>query len=219
MSIDENDFCNSIYGEIQAKGVCGRYVAFSHKALEKNLGYIPSSAKILEVGGNLGEHSKFVTHEYESYLVTDKRLVNAKPINKLVNFEVANVEELPYQDSSFDRVLSTCLLHHLEDPEKGWLEMRRVVKTGGLISLTLPCDPGVLYRIGKTIGPYKTMKRNHNCVSPKYLHYVQHRNHFSGLETKIDQVFKNDRVASKNYPFLLPFWNINLFRIYQIRKL
>ena len=132
MSIDENDFCNSIYGEIQAKGVCGGYVAFSHKALERNLGYILSSAKILEVGGNLGEHSKFVTHEYESYLVTDKRLVNAKPINKLVNFEVANVEDLPYQDSSFDRVLSTCLLHHLEDPEKGLLEMRRVVKTMGI---------------------------------------------------------------------------------------
>ncbi|MFM8505549.1 MAG: hypothetical protein ACKOBB_11005, partial [Acidimicrobiaceae bacterium] len=63
--MDENEFCNSIYGEIQGRGVCGGYVAFSHKALEKNLGFIPQDAKILEVGGNLGEHSKFVTHEYE----------------------------------------------------------------------------------------------------------------------------------------------------------
>ncbi len=218
MSIDENYFCNSIYGEIQAKGICGGYVRFSHKALEKNLGYIPNSAKILEVGGNLGEHSKFVTHKYESYLITDKRLVDAKPINKLVNFEVANVENLPYHDSSFDRVLSTCLLHHLEDPEKGLCEMRRVVKTGGLISLTLPCDPGLIYRIGKTVGPYRAMKRSFKQLSPKYLHYVQHRNHFAGLESKIDQVFKNDFVLSRNYPFFLPFWNVNLFRIYQIRK-
>ena len=216
--MDENEFCNSIYGEIQGRGVCGGYVAFSHRALEKNLGFIPPDAKILEVGGNLGEHSKFVTHEYESYLITDKRFVDAKPKNNLIRFEVANVENLPFPDSSFDRVLSTCLLHHLDDPERGLREMRRVVKAGGLISLTLPCDPGVLYRLGKTIGPYRAMRKRFKNLSPKYSHYVQHRNHFSGLETKIDHVFQNDQVKSRNYPFVAPFWNINLFRIYQIRK-
>jgi len=218
MSIDENEFCNSIYGEIQGRGFCGRYVAFSHRALEKNLGFIPRDAKILEVGGNLGEHSKFVTHEYESYLITDKRFVDAKPLNNLISFEVANVEDLPFPDSSFDRVLSTCLLHHLDDPERGLREMRRVVKAGGLISLTLPCDPGVFYRLGKAIGPYRAMKKSFKNFSPKYLHYVQHRNHFSSLETKIDQVFQKDQIKSRNYPFFVPFWNVNLFRIYQIQK-
>lgn len=218
MSIDENEFCNSIYGEIQGRGICGGYVAFSHRALEKGLGFIPEDAKILEVGGNLGEHSKFVSHEYESYLITDKRIVDAKPINDLIRFEVANVESLPFRDSSFDRVLSTCLLHHLDDPERGLREMRRVVKVGGLISLTLPCDPGALYRLGKTIGPYRAIRKRLKGLSPKYLHYVQHRNHFSSLETKIDYVFQSDQVQRRNYPFLIPSWNVNLFRIYQIRK-
>ena len=218
MSLDENEFCNSLYGEIQGQGLCGGYVSFSHKALEKRLGNLPDDSKILEVGGNLGEHCRYVQHRYREYLVTDLRKVNFIPINDKIRFEKADVEVLQYGDASFDRVLSTCLLHHLASPEQGLLEMRRVLKPGGLISLTLPCDPGFLYRVGKAIGPYRRLSKNFGVDDPKYLHYVQHRNHFPALESIISHVFKNDKVIYRTYPFSFPFWNLNLFRIYQIRK-
>jgi ubiquinone/menaquinone biosynthesis C-methylase UbiE len=136
----------------------------------------------------------------------------------LLKFEQADVEALHYDDASFDRILSTCLLHHLVDPEQGLLEMRRVVRRGGLISLTLPCDPGFLYRVGKVVGPYRRLRKNFGVSDPRYLHYIQHRNHFPALESIISQVFKNDNIKHRTYPFSLPFWNLNLFRIYQIRK-
>ena len=218
MSLDENEFCGSIYGEIQRQGICSNYVSFSHKALEKRLGELPENARILEVGGNLGEHCKFVQHKYQEYLLTDKREVDFVPINGKIKFEQADVEALHYDDASFDRILSTCLLHHLVDPEQGLLEMKRVVRPGGLISLTMPCDPGFLYRVGKAVGPYRRLRKNFGVSDPRYLHYIQHRNHFPALESIISQVFKSDNIRHRTYPFSLPFWNVNLFRIYQIRK-
>lgn len=38
--------------------------------------------------------------------------------NDLVKFEVADVQNLPFKNDSFDRTISTCLLHHLDNPKK-----------------------------------------------------------------------------------------------------
>lgn len=52
-----------------------------------------------------------------------------------VEFRTASVYELPFQDASFDAVFSHALLEQLSDPNSALVEMRRVVKTGGLIGL------------------------------------------------------------------------------------
>ncbi len=213
----EDLFCSTTYGELQSKGACGRYVSASHRALEKGLGEIEPSAAILEVGGNLGEHCRFVKHPYSTYLVTDYRKTDFVPPNSRISFEVADVELLPYDDRTFDRVLATCLLHHLGEPAKALQEVRRVTKPGGLVSLTLPCDPGMLYRFGKAVGPYRTLRRQHPKVDPRLFHYGQHRNHYPGLITLIDHYFANDNVTRRQWPLPVATWNFNLFTIFQIR--
>jgi phosphatidylethanolamine/phosphatidyl-N-methylethanolamine N-methyltransferase len=219
MGLDtEHEFCSSLYGELQSAGCCGRYVEASHKALERNIGHIPANARLLELGGNIGEHCRFVTHSYSEYLVTDYRSVDFKPMNDRVRFEVADAEELPYPESSFDRVLVTCVLHHLPNPELALREMRRVVRPGGLISLTLPCDPGLLYRVGKAVGPYRSLKRRGFDQDPRVFHYSQHRNHYPGLNAHIRDIFSTDDIQRRSWPFLVPTWNMNLFSIFQIRK-
>ena len=48
-----------------------------------------------------------------------------------VRFEVGNATKLRFEDESFDRVISTGMLHMLRDPDKMFLECRRVLKPGG----------------------------------------------------------------------------------------
>lgn len=53
------------------------------------------------------------------------------------DFRVANAERLPFPDATFDCVSSVGVLHHIPDPERGFAEIRRVLKPGGLFVLML----------------------------------------------------------------------------------
>lgn len=216
MSFSEHEFCNNLYGELQSEGCCSRYVKISHQALEKQLPKLPIDSIILEVGGNLGEHYKFVTHSHQRYIISDYRELVPPAMNAKTVFEQQNVETLSYEDNSFDRVLMGCLLHHVDFPEVALRQIRRVVKDGGLVSITLPTDPGLLYRIGKKIGPYRSLKKLNPQYQPEYFHYQQHRNHYPGLLSLISNVFKNDRITERHFPFPIRSWNLNLFTIFQI---
>ena len=50
-------------------------------------------------------------------------------------FETANIYELPFDDNSFDAAFCHGVLDHLTDPLKALLEMRRVLKPGGVIGV------------------------------------------------------------------------------------
>lgn len=51
---------------------------------------------------------------------------------------VGNVYELPFNDNSFEVVLCMVVMEHLEDPRKAISEMKRVLKSGGLILVSTP---------------------------------------------------------------------------------
>jgi len=52
-----------------------------------------------------------------------------------LSFRIGNVQELPFEAASFDRVMATQLLLHVPDPGQALAEMRRVLAPGGLISI------------------------------------------------------------------------------------
>jgi ubiquinone/menaquinone biosynthesis C-methylase UbiE len=53
-----------------------------------------------------------------------------------VSFRSGSVLDLPFQDGSFDRVIATQLLLHVPDPWRALTEMKRVLASSGLISVT-----------------------------------------------------------------------------------
>ena len=71
-----------------------------------------------------------------------------------IKFEVGFTNKLPYPDASFDRVLSSIMIHHLKTPdkEKTAREIYRVLKPGGQLHIIDFGKPSTLY--GKLLGPF-----------------------------------------------------------------
>ena len=51
---------------------------------------------------------------------------------------VARLPQMPFKDSSFDTVIATEVLEHLEKPSETLNEMKRVAKAGGLLICSVP---------------------------------------------------------------------------------
>ena len=137
----------------------------------------------------------------------------SKKIN--IEYKVADVQSLPFKQNSFDRVIATCIMHHLSDFEKALLEIKRVVKYEGLVSIYLSCDPGIMNRLlRKLLIIPKARKLGFN----DYDLFIarEHRNHFQSLERMIKHVFKDQNIKQRYYPFRIKSWNLNAFCTFQI---
>ena len=85
-------------------------------------------------------------------------------LNEPVKFDVGFTTKLPYPDQSFDRVLSSIMIHHLKTPDK-WQtarEVHRVLKPGGQLHIIDFGKPVTWY--GKLLGPllHKLEEANDN---------------------------------------------------------
>ena len=74
--------------------------------------------------------------------------------NAPVKFDVGFTNQLPYPDASFDRILSSIMIHHLKTPDKiiTAQEVFRVLKPGGQLHIIDFGKPYTLY--GKILGQF-----------------------------------------------------------------
>ena len=56
-----------------------------------------------------------------------------------IKWNTGTMEAIPFDDKYFDVVVTTNALDHAFDPKKGLAEMRRVLKSGGYLVLTVAC--------------------------------------------------------------------------------
>lgn len=53
-------------------------------------------------------------------------------------FALGDVVKLPFKDGTFDKIIFSEVLEHIPDEHGALLELKRVLKTGGVIALTVP---------------------------------------------------------------------------------
>ncbi len=215
------------YNKIQYKGLSGWAHKIYHKKLEGKYNFETKFDNVLEIGSGSGEHYHYVKHEYRNYFMTEydeKLLVNLKKRfidKKKVKIEFADIEKLHYVDDYFDRIIITCVLHHLNDIPKALSEIRRVTRSQGVISIYVPADPGILYRFVRMIAMIKKNKLRLNSgevFNRKVLNAIEHPNHVQGIRDLIEYFFRKDHIKVSIFPFKINLWNLNLFYIYQIKK-
>lgn len=87
-----------------------------------------------------------------------------------IPFQVADAQMLPFQDNSFDLIVSNGLLCFLKEPEKTLMEMNRVLKPGGrlVVGVLNRWSPWALFRRIK--GLFKdTIYNQAHFISPPEL--------------------------------------------------
>ena len=172
----------------------------------------------VEVGSGSGVHLQHVRHSYDQYLMTDIRDYGREPTaDPRTPFLLANAETLPFAHGSVDRIVSTCLLHHVTNPLVALTQWRQALRTGGVLTIFLSCDPGMVWRLGRRVGPRRRALKH--GIDYDLLMALSHRNHAGSLMAILDSVFKHDQVRRVGFPVpVVRSWNLNIAFVYHITK-
>ncbi len=205
------------YNRISLTGKKSLSKMILHKSLERDLKG-DNYSRILEIGGGEGQHIPYVKTLFENYTILDVRPELANhPFPPKVKFILGNADNIPLSDAFFDRVIVTCLLHHVKDPLKVLREIKRVAKKTGIITIFLPHDPGVLYRLILATTTFRIAKKLGILSEAQYVQSLEHQNSFLSLHQMIQWEFSGSYVIKrKTFPFPKVFWQSNLFSVYLI---
>lgn len=201
----------------------GRLLQKSHRLLEDALPAGHIDDRVLEVGAGSGHHYRYVRRTPREYLLTDgseamlrvsrERYAEEIRAGRIV-VEAQDASALTYPDASFDRLIATHVLEHIPDPVRVLGEWSRVVKPDGLLSIVLPCDPGLLWRLGRHLGP----RRNAERMGLPY-DYVQAADHVNPIFNLVVFIRHHFEVTHEAWwPARVGLPDLNLFYVCHLRN-
>ena len=207
------------YQQVMYTGVIGFYSRLTHKLLDWPFRG-STTPTILEVGAGVGQHAHYALTEFDTYYSTDisEEAVRASAADDpRITPMVADAQDLSnFADESVDRVVATCLLAHLSEPEQALQEWRRVLKPGGSVSIYVPAEPGMLLRLLRNVAVVpKSRKLGNDHLA---IIYRDHRNHYPTMRLLIESVFAQDAIKRRRFPTRLLGWNFSLFDVFHITK-
>lgn len=101
----------------------------------------------------------------ESQLAIGRKEAERRALSN-IRFERASIYELPFESNHFDAVFSSAVIGNLQEPVRGFEEIHRVLKDGGLVAikefdhggdLLYPMDPV----IGEGLALYDRLRRHY----------------------------------------------------------
>jgi ubiquinone/menaquinone biosynthesis C-methylase UbiE len=122
---------------------------------------VRAGERVLDVAAGNGNASLAAAHRFAQVTSTDyvpslleKGAARAQAEGLQIDFQVADAEDLPFGDGSFDVVLSTFGVMFTPDHTRPAREMLRVVRNGGRIGLANWTPEGFIGQLFKVIGAY-----------------------------------------------------------------
>ena len=173
------------------------------------------------MGAGTSAHLEHVRHSFDEYWITDRSMPFleqvyeplAESIKGRVHVACEDATMLSYSDASFDRLIAAHVLEHIHPPHVTLREWSRVVRPGGEITLVLPCDPGLWWRLGRSLVSRPKFKRA--GLDYDYWMAREHVNPINNLVALVRYYF--DDVSEIWWPFGIPSIDLNLFLITHIR--
>ena len=210
----------SRYNSHAYSGLMGFFMNQCHRQLEK-FDFPKNISKVLEVGAGNAPHYKFIKHEYDEYHIveTSGTIIGNYTDNPKVIAANYDGKILPYEKEYFDRIIISHCLEHIVDPEVFLFEMMEKLKSGGVLSISLPTDPGLLFRIGRLYLKIFSLRNKYKISSEKfdYMNATEHVNSIFGLSSIIKYNYK-DCLKDYYLPFRIKLFDLNLFYNVHISK-
>lgn len=114
----------------------------------KSLKYIDK--EILDIGCGKGDYTYFFGKRNKVIGIDLQNVVKEKYRN--FNFQIADATSLPFQDNTFDVIISFDVIEHIENDKKMMTESYRVLKKGGKIFFGTPNKTRLSHFLLKLIG-------------------------------------------------------------------
>ncbi len=123
-----------------------------------------------------------------------------------VDFLAGNIDDLPFEDNSFDAAFSHAVLEHLQEPTKALKELFRVLKPGGVLGVRTPDWGGFLIapstpELDQAIEYYKLLQQ-HNGGNPyvgRHLRALLREAGFTGIKASASYECYEDLSAIGEY--------------------
>jgi SAM-dependent methyltransferase len=101
----------------------------------------PTGARVLDLGTGVGAMAAELARRFPGIDLTavdrsEAQLSRAVALHPVARYVLADVHELPFANSQFDRVHASWLLEHVADPAVVLSEARRVLVEGGVAHFT-----------------------------------------------------------------------------------
>jgi ubiquinone/menaquinone biosynthesis C-methylase UbiE len=117
-----------------------RYIENKRIKVLIDLADIKSNSEVLEVGCGAGHIlEKIMSGNLHGIDISEIQIERAqKRLKGKVKLSKAPGEKIPYPDNHFDSVLCSEVIEHVLDPVEVLTEIKRVMKKGGILSLSIP---------------------------------------------------------------------------------
>jgi len=212
---------NKIYSQYLYTGLHGVLMKYCHKQLESKL---PNKnyKKILEIGAGSQPHLPYINSDNFTYFILEKIKYkkNIKKNNKKkIIYKYYNGIKIPFKPNSFDRIILSHTLEHIPNPESFIKDSMKILKKGGVLSISLPTDPGVLYRICRSFNKLFALNRKLK-ISPleyDYSNAIEHINSIYNLVYIIRHNYR-ENIKESFLPFGIKLIDLNLFYNVHIKK-
>ncbi len=224
-----SDYYKDYYSCVHGGSTTGRAASLMQKHLETRRSKSEEYTRVLELGAGTLQHFSFVKHKFKTYIASDLREIpttegwdrwdNRRQPDLdgkfLAQFDAASV---PFDNSSFDRVIATCLLLHLPEPIDALRDWIRILKPGGVADLLIPCEPGLALRSYRKL----VSRPRANRLGFKYfdlVNAVDHRNYTASMIQIVNHLDDSIDVQFSWRPFnRIQSWNLNLQMVVHLTK-
>ena len=183
---------------------------FNHSYPKRMLPDVPH-IRTLEIGAGTGGHIAHEDLSKQDYYCIELRQHLADFIMQRfpqVHAVVGDCQrDIPFESNFFNRIIVTHVLEHLTDLPAALDAIQRVLAPGGLLSVVLPCDPGLAYGFARKISSERIFRKRYGM---SYDWFIQ-REHINSPEEILTMLRQRFRQLHLTYwPLRVPVVNLNL---------
>jgi SAM-dependent methyltransferase len=223
LKVWEKDSCWEAYQKIiftfyveTQKNSIGSFVNNSGYKILKDVNL--EGKKVLEIGPGDIAYLKYI--KYSKYSHFDLVDVNTEMLDKssekLLKLGISsssividkNTSKLPLKSEDYDVIMSFYALEHIYPLEPYILELKRLLKPGGIIIGAIPCEGGLAWGLGRFLTTRRWFKKN-TKINPDKIICWEHPNFADEINHILEYHFKKQKL--KFWPF--PFLKINDFNL------